>query len=86
MSEKINRMVADLLSFDVPRAPAHEEVALEFGIEFEWIGAIEPLEFLQLVKGWRCRTRSGGRSKCQILCHHPRRMQHGPHSGWLFIG
>jgi len=51
MPEEINRVVADLLSFGVPRAPAREEVALEFGFEFDGIRALEPLGFLQLEDG-----------------------------------
>jgi hypothetical protein len=54
MPEEINRVVADILSFGVPSVPAHWEVALEFGFEFDGIRAIEPLgflEFLQLEAG-----------------------------------
>jgi len=57
-------VVADLLSFGAPRAPAHVEVAPEFGFEFDGIRAIEPLgflEFLQLEANARMAlTDSGG--------------------------
>ena len=54
MPEEINRVVADLLSFGVPSAPAREGVALEFGFEFDDIRAIESLGILQLgARAWR---------------------------------
>jgi hypothetical protein len=56
MPEEINRVVADHISFGVPRAPAHEEVAPEFGFEFDGIRAIEPLgswSFCNLRRAWR---------------------------------
>jgi UDP-N-acetylglucosamine 2-epimerase (non-hydrolysing) len=42
--------VADLFSFGAPRAPTHQEVALEFGFEFDGIRAIEPLGFLEFLQ------------------------------------
>jgi len=37
-------------AIQVPSAPTHEEVALEFGFDFDGIRAIEPLGFLEFLQ------------------------------------